>query len=95
MSEDTPCGIGNYVNLFQKCQIIGIRQAKKTSTEETSSEIYETTKIRLRTVQCIIKNWKNGGEPSPPRKKCGQKKVLNDRDWRSLKCFVKLSRKNT
>ncbi len=50
MSEDTSCGCGKDVNLFQKGQIIGMHQAKKTS-----KEIAETTKIGLRTVQYIIK----------------------------------------
>ncbi len=48
MSEDTSCGRGKDVNLFQKGQIIGMRQAKKTSKETA-----ETTKIVLRTVQYI------------------------------------------
>ncbi len=79
MSEDTSCGYGKYVNLFQKGQIIGMHQAKKTS-----KEIAETTKTGLRTVQRIIKNWKDSGEPSSLRKKCGRKKILIDRDRRSL-----------
>ena len=44
---------GKDVNLFQKGHIIDMHQAKKTS-----KEIAETIKIRLRTVQRIIKNWK-------------------------------------
>jgi len=59
MSEDASCGRGKDVNLFQDDQIIGMHQAKKTS-----EEIAETTKIGLRTVQCIIKNWKDRGEPN-------------------------------
>jgi len=66
MSEDTSCGCGKDDNLFQKGQIIGMHQAKKTS-----KEIAETTMIGLRTVQRIIKNWKDSGEPSSLRKKCG------------------------
>ena len=63
-------------------KIFGMHQAKKTS------------KIGLRAVQCIIKNWKDSGEPSPLRKECGrEKKVLNDCDGRSLKHLVELSRK--
>lgn len=31
--------------------------------EKTSKEIAETTKIGLRTVQRIIENWKDSGEP--------------------------------
>ena len=50
-----------------------------------SKEIAETTKIGLRTVQRIIKNWKDSGrEPSSSRKKCGWKKILIDRDQRSV-----------
>ena len=33
-------------------------------------EIAENTKIGLKSVQRIIKNWKDGGEPSSLRKKC-------------------------
>ncbi len=82
MSEDTSCGYGKDVNLFQKGQIIGMHQAKK----KTSKEIAETG---LRTVQRIIKNWKDSGEPSSSRKKCGRKKILIDRGRRSLKRLVK------
>ena len=59
MSKDTSCGHGKDVNLFQKGQIIGIHQAKKTS-----KEIAETTKIRIRTVQRI-------GLCSNGRRSCG------------------------
>ena len=55
--------------MFEKGQIIGMHQAEKTS-----KEIAETTKIGLRTVQHIIKNWKDSGEPLSSRKKCGRKK---------------------
>ncbi len=48
MSEDTSCGRGKDVSLFQKGQIIGMRQAKKTSKETA-----ETITIVLRTVQYI------------------------------------------
>ena len=71
MSEDTSCGRGKDVSLCQKGQIIGMYQAKKTS-----KEMAETTKIGLRTVQRIIKNWKDSGEPSSSRKKCGWKTNL-------------------
>lgn len=84
-----PCR-GKDVNLFQKGQIIGLHQAKKTT-----KEIAETTKIGLRTVQHIIKTWKDSGEPSSSRKKCGRKKILNDRDRRSLKRLVKSYRKKS
>uniref|UniRef100_A0A8C9RQZ3 Transposase Tc1-like domain-containing protein n=1 Tax=Scleropages formosus TaxID=113540 RepID=A0A8C9RQZ3_SCLFO len=84
MSEDISCSRGKDVTLFQKGQIIGLHQAKKTT-----KEIAETTK----TFQSIIKTWKDSGEPSSSRKKCGLKKILNDRDWRSLKRLVKSNRK--
>jgi len=84
MSEDTSCGHGKVVNLFQKCQIIGMHQSKKTS-----KEIAETTNIGLKNVQHFIKNWNDSGEPSSSRKKCGRNKILNDRDRRSLNCLVK------
>ena len=72
MSEDISCGRGKDVTLFQKGQIIGLHQAKK-------KEIDEATKTGLRTVQHIIKTWKDSGEPSSSRKKCGRKKILTDR----------------
>ena len=88
--EDTSCGPGKDVNLFQRGQIIGRHQAKKIS-----KEIAGTTKIGLRTVECIIKNWKDSGEQSSSRKKCGRKKFwMNQRDQRSLKCLVKLNNEN-
>ena len=46
--------------------------------EKTSKDIAETTKIGLRTVQRIIENWKDSGEPSSSREKCGRKK---NPDW--------------
>ena len=51
---------------FQPC--------RKTHLEKTSKEIAENTKIGLRTVQRISKNWKDSGEPSSSREKCGRKK---------------------
>lgn len=90
MSKDTSRGRGKDVSLFEKGQIIGMHQAEKTS-----KEIAETTKIGLRTVQRIIKNWKDSGDPSSSRKKCGRKKILNDRDRRSLKRLVRSNRRKT
>ena len=75
MSEDTSCDCGKDVNQFQNSQIIGMHQAQKTS-----KEIAETTKIGLRTVQGINENWKDSGEPSSSRKKCGRKHISNDPD---------------
>ena len=83
MSKDTSCGRGKDVNLFQKGQFISLHQAEKTS-----KEIAETTKIGLRTVQRIIKKWKDSGETSSSRKEWGQTQILNDRDRRSLKRLV-------
>ncbi len=74
MSEDTSCGRGKDVNLFQKGQIIGMHQAKKAFKQIAEA------KIELRTVQRSIKYWKDSGEPSS--------KILNDRDRRSLKRLV-------
>ncbi|KAG2469515.1 TGFA factor, partial [Polypterus senegalus] len=90
MSKDTSRGRGKDVSLFEKGQIIGMHHAEKTS-----KEISETTTIELRTVQRIIKNWKDSGDPSSSRMKCGQKKILNDRDQRSLKRLVKSNRRKT
>ena len=71
MSEDIPCSCRKDVTLFQKGQIIGLHQAKKTT-----KEIVETTKTGLRTVQRIFKNLKDYKWSSSSRKKCGQKKSL-------------------
>ena len=90
MLKDTFHGCGRDVSLFEKGQVIGMHQA-----EQTSKEIVETIKIGLRTVQCIIKNWTDSGEPLSSRKKCGQKKFLIDQDWRPLKCLVKSNRRKT
>ena len=84
MSEGTTCDCGKDVNLFQKGQIIGMRQAKKTSQGTA-----ETTQIGLWTAQRFIKNWKDSGEPSSLSKKCGWEKILNDRDRWLLKRLVK------
>ena len=83
MLKDRSRGCGKDGSLFAKGQIIGMHQAEKTS-----KEISETTKIGLRAVQRIIKNWKDSGEPSSSRKKCGRKKILIDCDRRSLKHLV-------
>ena len=53
MSEDTSCGPGKDVKQFQKVQIIGMNQAKKTDWKQ----IAETTEIGSRPVQRIFKNW--------------------------------------
>ena len=67
MTEDISCDRGKDVTLFQRGQII---KAKKT-TKETD----ETNKVGLRAVQRIIKTWKESGEPSSSRRKCGWKKI--------------------
>ena len=69
--QQTSCGRGKDATLFQKGQIIGLYEAKKTT-----KEISETTKIGLRTVQRFIITRKDSGEPSSSRKKCGRKKNL-------------------
>ena len=64
MLKDTSRGRGKDVSLFERGQIIGMHQRSK--------EIAGTTIIELRTVQHMIKNWKDNGEPSSSRKECGQ-----------------------
>lgn len=56
MSRDTSCGRGKDFekNLFEKGQNIGKHQASKETTEKT--------KIWLRSVQGMLKNWKNSGK---------------------------------
>ena len=73
MLKDTSHGRGK--DLFERGQVIGMHQAEKTSKETA-----ETTKIRLRAVQRIMKNWKDSGEPLSSKKKCGRKKILIDHD---------------
>lgn len=60
-------------------------------SRKTSKELAETTKIGLRTVQCIIKTRKDSGELLSSRKKSGGKEIQNDSGWQSLKYFVKLN----
>lgn len=76
VTEDRSCGRGKEVHRFQKDQINGCIKQRKGDAE---------TKTGFRTVQHIIKTWRDGGEPSSSRKKCGGRKLLNDYDWRSLK----------
>ncbi len=71
--EDTSCGYGKDVHLFQMGQIIG---------KETSKEIAETTKLGLRTVRRSIKSWKDSEEPSSSRKKCGR--INLDWSWSEI-----------
>ena len=73
MSGDVSCG--EDITLFQKGEIIGLHQAKKTS-----KEFDEITGTGLRTVQRIFKTWKDSGELSTSWKKWGRKKILNDGD---------------
>lgn len=73
MPKDTSHDRENDVSQFDKGQIIGMHLS-----ERTPEEIAKTTKIGLRTVQHIIKDWKESGDPSSSRKKCGRKKLLDD-----------------
>ncbi|GBM50011.1 hypothetical protein AVEN_167129-1 [Araneus ventricosus] len=59
---------GKDVSDFERGQIIGLHQSKKTI-----KEIAEITGIGLRSVQRIIKTRKDSGEPSTSRNKCGRK----------------------
>ncbi|MEQ2220888.1 hypothetical protein ILYODFUR_010208 [Ilyodon furcidens] len=59
--------------------------------EKTSKEIAETTKIGLRTVQRIIKNWKD----IVFEEEMWPEKILNDRHRQSLKRLVKSNRRKT
>lgn len=81
---------GKDTSMFQRGRVIGLHEAKKTT-----KEISETTGINLRTVQRIIKEWKDSGECSSSRDNCGRKKILSDRDRRSLKRLVKKNRKKS
>lgn len=56
MSEKASCGLGDVVTEFQKNQIIGLHQIKKTTVE-----IVKMTGSRLRTVQGIVLNSQLGG----------------------------------
>ena len=70
---------GKDVILFQRGQIIGLHQAKKTT-----EEIDESTKTELRTVKHIIKTWTDSGEPSSWRKKCDHKKKNLEWSWSKI-----------
>ena len=48
MSEDTACGHGRAITLFQRGQIIGLRQANKTTKQTAETE--------TKTVQHITKD---------------------------------------
>lgn len=71
-------------------EIIGMHQA-----ENRCKEIEETTKIGLRTIQRIIKNWKDCGEPSVLSNKSSWIKILNNPKRWSLKHFVKSDRRKS
>ena len=75
---------GKDLSPFDKGRIIGFHQSGK-STREFSTE----TGINVRTIQRTIACWKQVGEPSSSRAKCGRRSILNDRDWSSLKRLVK------
>ncbi|MEQ2226417.1 hypothetical protein ILYODFUR_027275 [Ilyodon furcidens] len=53
--------------------VIDMHQAQKTS-----KEIAETTKTGLRTVQRIIKNWKDSGDSSSLKEEMWLENILND-----------------
>lgn len=63
--------LGKDVALFPKGLIIGLHQVTKTT-----KEITEATKIGFSTVQCIIKPWKDSGQTSSLRKKCGRNNLI-------------------
>lgn len=54
MSKDTSPERGKEKSLFEKGQTVGKQQAYK--------ETAETTKIGFRSVQGMLKNWKNSGK---------------------------------
>ena len=79
----------SYVAEFKKGQIIG-----QCQSGTKCKGIVEISGIGLRTVQRIIKRWKDGGEDTSSRKMCGRKSILNEREncnTASQSCFFKFS----
>ncbi|GBM16403.1 hypothetical protein AVEN_129724-1 [Araneus ventricosus] len=62
--------------------------------KKTTKEIAEITGISLRGSQHIIKTWKDSGEPSTSRDKCGREKTLKFSGQISLKRLVKKTAEN-
>lgn len=61
MLADTSCGRGKVVDLLQKDRM----------HQENKGDFSQTIKIGMRTVHALLKNWKDRGEPSSKREKCG------------------------
>lgn len=57
------------------CKLQEVHLAGMHQVQKASEEFAKTTKIRLRTVQHITKNWKDSEEPLSSRKKCGRTKI--------------------
>lgn len=81
------CGRVKDVSEFKRGQIIGLHQAQKCCTE-----IGEKT---LKTLQRIIKLWRDEELSKTSRRLCDRKSILCDRDWRSLKQLVKSTRRKS
>lgn len=81
---------GKDLTSFDKGRIIGFHQSGKT-TREISIE----TSINLRTIQRLIAHWKKDGEPCSSRASCERHNILDDRDRRVLKRFVKKNRRSS
>ncbi|GBM58442.1 hypothetical protein AVEN_269132-1 [Araneus ventricosus] len=76
-----------YVSDFKKGEITGQHQSKKTT-----KDIAEIPGIGLRSVQRIIKSWKDSDEPSTSQNKMWSEKLLSSRNRRSLKRRRKIAR---
>lgn len=63
--------------LVKEKMLVWLRRVKSLAerSRKTSKELAETTKIGLRTDQCIIKTRKDSGELLSSRKKSGQEKI--------------------
>ena len=81
---------GSDVMEFKKGQIVGLYQSGTKCKEITA-----ISGVALRTVQRIIKRWKDGGEATCSRTRCGRKSILDERDRRSLKRLVKKNRRKS
>ncbi|GBN19005.1 hypothetical protein AVEN_263212-1 [Araneus ventricosus] len=90
MAEGVISGRGRDVSECKWEQIIGQFQMQKSYNERT-----EITSIYLRTVQRIMRSWKDVNEPTSSGKMCGRKTILNNHGRRSLKRLVKFIRQKS
>ncbi|GBO33507.1 hypothetical protein AVEN_171180-1 [Araneus ventricosus] len=87
MAERVISGRRKDVSESKNGQIIGLRQGQKSY-----KKIAEITSMYLCTIQRNIKTWKDVNEPSSSRKRCCRRRILNNRNSRSLKRLAKIEK---